>query len=298
MYSGSIEYFIKNTGVIAYNTKTKKIKTLVSVGITNLFYYDGYIYGRSIRTNGHGSFSVYKINIKTGKYKKIITDVDSFDRFDSIYAGRLYYISVDEKTENKTLYSCDVNGKNKIKFDEYEKWMSIDCIADGRLYYNKSTGDKIMYYSVKLNGKGKKSITEKTAENKKEASGKYIHISNDSVVELKMNSEKNSVGYMWLYGDKEYVAFQNNKLYYTYKSKLYCENVKTGKKKVLTKVPGNTINGGHYTTVAGCIGKYLVLEEVKLVKQTARKQIWKRTVWLYTTSGEKVKTLYSQKSTC
>jgi ASC-1-like (ASCH) protein len=88
-----------------------------------------------------------------------------------------------------------------------------------------------------------------------------------------------------------YVAIQNNKLYYTnLKSKLYCENIKTGKKKVLSKVSANT-------TVAGSVGKYLILDEEKLVKETTKKQVWKRTVWLYTTSGKKVKTLYSQKST-
>jgi hypothetical protein len=82
---------------------------------------------------------------------------------------------------------------------------------------------------------------------------------------------------------------QNKKIYYTENSKLYCENLKTGKKKAICKVPKNAM-------VEGMVGKYIVIQALKC-KEKGNKQNWTRTVILYDTSGKKVKTVYSKTST-
>jgi hypothetical protein len=212
MFTGSIEGIIDPTGVIAYNTKTKDVKTILATGYVDC-YYKGYIYCCGRINSKDKQSSYYRINVKTGKYKKLSALKDGY--ISEIYKDRLYYI-ISKKDESNTLYSCKLDGtdKKKIVSGIYLSLIHKN-IYKNRIYYSTKKNDKYSFYSCNLSGKGKKKLI--SAQN-----NLYVMSIDDSGIYYKINSDEDVESYvMDLDGSNKkflakgyYEAEINNKIIY------------------------------------------------------------------------------------
>lgn len=147
--SGSYEGLIKNTGIIRYNVKTKKVKKLSSVFANGMYYYDGNLY----TYNDYAPINkgcMYKINVKTGKQTRILSGVDEFSE---IYKDRMYFVT--KKGKKYTLYSICLDGTDKRRIVTSSASIRPYFYENELFFYNYN--DNVSYV-VTLEGKNKRKI--------------------------------------------------------------------------------------------------------------------------------------------
>lgn len=174
--SGSYEGLIKNTGIIRYNVKTKKVKKLSSIFANCMYYYDGNLYAY----NDYAPINkgcMYKINVKTGKQKRILSGVDEFSE---IYKDRMYFVT--KKGKKYTLYSICLDGTDKRRIVTSSASISPYFYENELFFYNYN--EKVSYV-VTLEGNNKRKIVD----------GRVIGATDDKIIYYVYNDEYKSIYY-------------------------------------------------------------------------------------------------------
>lgn len=125
-----VEYYANNDYAFKYyNLKSKKTKVVKKERVYDRTY-RGKIYLTEIIGEAE-NITVYQVDMKTGKAKKLLTGCEI------AFSGKtIYYTTVIWKNgeSKETLYKCSINGKNKKKLG------AVRSRKNGRIYYKTKSG--------------------------------------------------------------------------------------------------------------------------------------------------------------
>lgn len=150
--------FMPASGLAASKTRTMKT-------------YDAIVKGKTVYcTDGH---SIYKVNKKTKKVKKILKRVPVDEGIVDLKKSGKYIYYIHGDTEGAFLCRVKASGGKEQKLTSIYSYVHGYYIKKGKVYahYYDMTKDKDVKRVMKPNGKGKK-ITSVKAQNKHKASNK------------------------------------------------------------------------------------------------------------------------------
>jgi hypothetical protein len=159
------------SGIISYNIKTKKTKQVSSKPYIAIKYYKGYLYGCTLRYKNGFNYTLYRINVKTGKETKLIGNL--YNDLFVIYKNKIYVSGtkkISDMKSKESIYSISLNGSKKSRiatnvsiadnvFSTNGTPEALFGIHDGKVFYFKlKNGSDLELHSYNISTKTDKKL--------------------------------------------------------------------------------------------------------------------------------------------